>query len=455
MALKNEAPTISSSDKAYVLPSWFLEHNVKTAQDLATIPDQVVFCNGDGCMKMKLDDETFEDREQPDDKPDGLQEKDDSRHALDDICYKLFAELRDVTCASFMPSRNGKLRQDSTIILRVEGNNGVSRLEQTFVSKIVTQMAKVSKTISVITFDLEALEELGCEFHHQESERAEKENSNTKAWEPDMDSFTTFLEHFFAICSKAKADEESWQRNQQVLSTVLDAAQLKSAARAAEKGQAGGSDAVLIHIIDCPFTHEALGYRVKRRVFARFAEMVRARREQGQAVTILLSTSYWEYQGGFENFRKIGGADSSTVAANFDDLVDLDQRMEIRKGLINTQRMRRLMRLQVPSDLFRTELLAYSSDWASSDQGQTYESFGKNLWAAGDVRKAVARIIGRAWGTRKPRSQMTLTDICSILERVGLVSQAEPDAVSQAPEEQVVEAGEYPRKRQPKDSKSL
>lgn len=454
MALENEAPTISSSDKAYVLPSWFLEHNVKTAQDLATIPDQVVFCKCDACMKIKLDDEAFQDGEQADDKSDELQEKDDSRRAPDDICYKLFSELRNVTCASFMPSRNGKLRQDSTVILRVEGDSGVSRLEPTYMSQIVTQVAKVSKTISVITFDLEALEELGCEFHQQDSERAEKENSTTQGWEPNMDSFTTFLDHFFAVRSKASADAESWQRNQQVLSTILDAAQLKSAARYAEMGQADGSDAVLIHIIDCPFTHRVLGYEVKRRVLTRFAEMVRARREQGQAVTMLLSTSYWVYLGGFEEFTKIGGAESSTVTANFNDVTNLDHRMEIRKGVINTQRFRRLLRLQAPSNLFCAEFLAYSSDWTSTELGQTYNSFGKKLWSSDDVRKALARIIGRAWGIREHKSQMTLSDICLVLERVGLVSQAEPD-VSQPTEEQAGEASEYPKNRQPKVSKIL
>lgn len=454
MALENQAPTISSPDKAYVLPSWFLEHNVKTAQDLATIPDQMVLCKCDACMKIKLEDEAFQDGEQPDDKPDGLQEKDDSRRAPDDICYKLFAELRNVTCASFVPSRYGNLRKNSTVILRVEGNNGVSRLEPTHMSQIVTQVAKVSKNISVITFDLEALEELGCEFHQQDSERAEKENSTAQRWEPNLDSFTTFLEHFFAIRSKRKADEKSWQRNQQVLSTVLDAAQLKSAARYAEMGQADGSDAVLIHIIDCPFTHQALGYRVKRRVLARFAEMVRARREQGQAVTILLSTSYWDYLGGFEEFTKIGGAESSNVTANCDDVTNLDHRMEVRKGVINTQRFRRLLRLQAPSNLFCAEFLAYSSDWTSTELGQTYNSFGKDLWASDDVRKALARIIGRAWGIREPKSEMTLSDICFVLERVGLVSQPEPD-VSQPTEEQAGEASEYPKNRQPKVSKSL
>lgn len=443
MALENEAPARGSSDKAYVLPSWFLEQNVKTAQDLATTPDQMVFCDCDDCEKTKLDEEPFEDGKQSDDKSDGMQEKDDLRNAPDDMHYKTFAELRDATCASFMPARNGKLRPDSTIVFRINENDA-NLLEPTWMSRAVVQMAKASKTISVISFDIETLEELGCEFHHQETEKAEEPSSTTTEWGPDVDSFTTFLEHFFAIRSKAKADEESWQRNQQILSTILDAAQLRSAARCAEMGETGAPDAVLIHIMDCSLVDQALGHRVKRRVFTRLAEMVRARREQGQAMSILLSTDWYECEPQYKMFNKIGATDGSTVTASGDKILDLDQRMSIRRGLINTQRMRRLMRLQVPSDFIRPEILDYSPDWAATDRGQTLESFGSSLWSSGDVRKVVARIAGRAWRIRKPRSQMTITDICSLLERAGLFYQAEADAVNQATEEQTEEAGEYP-----------
>lgn len=444
MVIKNGTSSLSPSDKAYVLPNWFLEQNVKTAQDLAATPDQMVFCNCDDCEETKLDDDVFEDEEQPGDRPDGLplQEKDESGQTPDEMHYKTFAELRDVTCASFMPSRNGKLRQDSAVVFRIQEKD-TSLMEPAWMSRVVEQVAKEAKTISMISFDLETLEELGCDFHHQDQEKAKERNSTTADWEPNMNSFTTFLEHFFAIQSRAKADEESWRCNQQALSTVLDAVKAVRAARPAEMGEANGDDAILIHIMDCSLVNKPLGRRVKRRVLTRFAETVRERREQGQAVTILLSTKSSKHEPGEKEFRKIGGTEGSIVTASGDKIHDLDQRNEIRTGILNTQRMRRLMRHHAPPDLFCAELLNFSSDWATQVRGKTHEAFGKKLWSSGEMNKTITRLIGRAWRMRNSRSQMSFSDICLMLERMGLFCPAESDAQSQATEE-TGEAGKLP-----------
>lgn len=104
MALKDEAPTISSSEKAYALPNWFMEQNVKTSLDLATIPDQIAFCNCKDCEHTKLADDEFQGVEQPGDKPNGMNEKSEPGQAPDEMHYKTFSELRDVVCGSFVSS---------------------------------------------------------------------------------------------------------------------------------------------------------------------------------------------------------------------------------------------------------------------------------------------------------------------------------------------------------------
>lgn len=428
MVSKKEAPTLGSFEKAYTLPNWFLERNVHTSRDLAAIPDQMVFCNCADCEEARASDHAIEGTEHPFDKPDVVQEK----QAPDEMHYRIFAELRDVICASFMPFRNGQPRQDPTIVFRMQENYN-SFMEPLWMARVVEQVAKASKGMSVISFDLETLEELGCEFHQQDKERAGSGNPTRESWQPNMKSFTTFLEHFFAIRSKDDAGRKAWIRNQQVLSTVLDAVKVKQKSR--------GSDAVLVHIVDCPLVDQAMGIGVKERVVARLADLVRARRTQGEAVAILLSTDCFQYEPGMPEFNKICGTEGLVVTASKDKILDWDERKRIRRGTINTQRMRRLMRHHLPPDLFCSELSALDSDWTSLSPSRTYKSFGERLWSSGDVEKALGLLVGRGWRLSKARPRSNFVDICSVLERLRLLRWIESDSESQATET-AGEAGE-------------
>lgn len=380
VAPEDEAPTTGSSEKAYALPSWFLEHNVKTSWDLATIPDQMVFCKCKDCEEAKLADNAFESVKQSGGKPDGVSETNEPAQAPDEVQYKTFSELRDVTCASFMHLQNGSLDQNSTIVFRMQEKDA-SLLEPAWMSRVVVQAAKASKGISMISFDLETLEELGSEFHQQDKERNSGENSVIADRQPDMSSLTTFLRHFFAITSEANAHQKDWQRNQQALSAVLYAVKVKETARCLKVGERDGSDAVLIHIMDCSLVDKAIRpWNIeKERILPHIAETVRARRRQGERVAIFLSTKCRRYKPDMEGFNEIGGTKGSTVTASRDKILDWDQRKEVRRGIINTQRMRRLMRHRLPSDLFCAELLTFDSDWASENWVQSYMSFGKKL----------------------------------------------------------------------------
>lgn len=405
---KDESPTMNSCNNAYMLPNWFLQHNVKTSENLATTPDQISFCNCNDCKDTRLDED-----------PDGVSEKNEPVQARDEVHYKTFSELRDVICASFMPSHNEKLRrQGSTIVFRME-KDGTSLLEPAWMSRVVVQVAKACKGVSMISFGLETLEELGCEFHQQDKDRAAEEESTTEDWKPDMKSFTTFLEHFFDIRSRAYAGREAWKRNQDVLSTLLDAVKVKQTERP-ETIKGYGPDAVLIHIMDCPLVDQAVGSVVKERAFTRIAEMVRTRRDRGEAVAILLSTKCPSYVPGQDRFNSIGGTVGSTVTAPGGKILDWDWRTAVRTGIINTQRMRRLMRHLLHPDLFCPNLLAFHSNCASGDRAQTYKSLGEKLWSPGDVEKAVTLLAGRGWRISKGRSQLSFSDIRAVLKCLGL-----------------------------------
>lgn len=436
MAPKKEAPAFGSFEKTYTLPNWFLERNVLTSRDLATRPSQMAFCNCADCEEARASDNATEGTEHPFDKPDVLQEnqaQNEPWQAPDEMHYRTFAELRDVICASFMPFRNGQPRQDSTIVFRMQEKH-TRFLEPLWMGRVVEQVAKASKGMSVISFDLETLEELGCEFHQQDKERAGDGKSTSKPWQPNIKSFTTFLEHFFAIRPKDKASRKAWIRNQQVLSTVLDAVKVKQKARC--------SDAVLVHIVDCPLVGRAMGIGVKERVLARIANHVRARRRQGEAVAILLSTNHFQYELGMTEFNEIYGTEGLIVTASKDKILDWDERERIRTGTINTQRMRRLMRHHLPPDLFCAELSAFDSDWTSLNPSRTYKSFGEKLWSSGDVEKALALLVGRGWRLSEARSRRNFVDICSVLERLRLSHYIETDSERQATED-AEKAGEF------------
>lgn len=437
MAPKNESPTMTSSDKAYTLPSWFLEQHVKTSQDLATIPDQMVFCNCNDCEKTKLADEEFEGAELRGDKLGGVGEKNEPVNAPDEIHYKTFSELRDVICASFMPLCNGKLGKKSTIIFGMQEKN-TSFLEPAWMSRAVVQVAKASKGMSIISFDLETLEELGCEFHQQDKEKAEEGTSATKSWEPDTKSFTTFLGRFLAVDPKRSARRKEWQRNQQALSTILDAVKVQQTAACSKMGGRDGSDSILIHIMDCHLVDQALANHTKRKVLGRIAGMVRTRREQGEAIAILLSTKDYHYKPGFPDFDEIGATEVSTVTTSRDKILDWDQRIQEHTGIVNAQRMRRLMRYRLPSDLFCSELTKVNSEWACTSLTRTYKSFGKELWSSGALEKAITLLMGRGWRLSKARPELSFRDVCAVLECLNMFYQAE----SEPKQEAAVETGE-------------
>lgn len=303
-------------------------------------------------------------------------------------------------------------------------------------------MAKASKGISLISIDLEILEELGCEFHQQDRDRAGKASSKTTDWEPDVTSFTTFLEHFFAIRSKADANQKDWQRNQDALSALLDAIKVKQT-EWPKIGEGYGLDAILIHIMDCPLVDRDLDIK-KERILTRITEVVQARRERGEAVAVLLSTKCHMHMPGSGILKEIGGTEGSTVTAFGIKFLDLNQRNEVRTGTINIQRMRRLMRHRFPPDLFSAEFLAYHSDWVSTNRPETCMLFGKKLWSSGDVEELITILVGRGWGISKARSQMTFTDICAVLKHPSLLHQVEEDSESQATEETGEASGSPP-----------
>lgn len=198
----------SSSNARYKIPDWFVERNVKTPADLSAAPDQIVFCNCACCKEeiaedegsgADLADEACPDKAGHDVEDDGDKELDDSCGSssgrelfTDKIRYSTFAKLRDMTAAAFVTDRGGRLLRPeaSAVVFRMERevtptyfeydynthkrilrtrNTSESCMEPVWMGRAVERVAE-AVGVSLVALDLDDLEELGCEFFHQDKE---------------------------------------------------------------------------------------------------------------------------------------------------------------------------------------------------------------------------------------------------------------------------------------------
>jgi hypothetical protein len=141
------------SEKAiYRLPEWFLEHNVLLPSDLEGVGVVVRstghdnFCRGNPEQKLAA-----------------------SHGLMGDATKKFqvsndrFLELRDMTTASFVVDEEGKLSPSAHTILIRSSPQTVSE----FHDQIIVELAK-DMTASLVSVDLEDLEDIGWDFGHQE-----------------------------------------------------------------------------------------------------------------------------------------------------------------------------------------------------------------------------------------------------------------------------------------------
>lgn len=186
---------LSPSNSRYLIPHWFLERNVKTAAELAAAPDQIVFCTCGDCKEAKADDdggggadltdEEKHDKSGPEVGNYVVKEINDSCSSSlarglrpDEMHYKTFAELRDITAAAFVTGRDGRLSfpEASAVVLRMEMeeisdyyHTTISFMEPVWMGRAVEQVAK-ALGVSLVVLNLDELEELGSDFHGQDKE---------------------------------------------------------------------------------------------------------------------------------------------------------------------------------------------------------------------------------------------------------------------------------------------
>lgn len=386
-----------------------------------------------------------------------------------------------------------------------------SIMEPVWMGRAVERVAK-ALGVSLVTLGLEDLEELGGEFYRQDqeaqecktsgdvalplastSERHEKDgtakedgstetatsieesgnkdqeaeeaedvdddnehaSSTQQKWEPDVFSLSEFLDHFFAARSERNADSESWQRTQLAWTLILDAVRAKLATERTASVMPGGTirpSAVIFHVTDYPNPNFG-GYRLKRRVLARFAEMVQQRRGQGDAWAIIVSTEDSSLEPDEKLQRKLGAGRPSTMVARDVKLSDADlaTRKQSYRGIINARALRRCLR-QLCAHLFPADLLKVTADWACAERGKSFTAFGGKMWTSTEMGHIVTQIMGRAW--LKP--ELRFADVRVILKRLDLYNPVEPETqdTPATPEKVEVEDNDNSIANTPEDTTS-
>lgn len=462
--------TSSSYKDRYQLPAWFLKRHVKTEADLAGTPNQIAFCDSscDECKISRRDD--IDNGDDMIEKPARTEESSgdpepgvSAQETLTNtIHYKTFVELRDTIVANFVLDQDGRLGRpyEFSVVFRVkEGDKYVMDAAWTY--QVGVQLAK-AMGVSLVTLDYEDMEELACAFYHQDQEKADGEadgtvkvgpdpadtgidNNNTdeaqkdeaqkdaaqkdndsleKAWKPDMDSFGTFRDRYFATCNKRNATARSTRLNQRAMSTILDAFG-GSSDRCSSNGDKTSTrpdtDPVMFHIVDCTRLYNSDNWR-RRRLLARFAESLQARREKGQAMAMLLSTESEYLEPGGREYTKLGATRGSAVVSTIDKIDNLALREKLRRRVINTQRLCRYLRERA-AHLFPCDLIGVSANWNSAEQSEEYKAFGNSLWSSSEIFRATTQLVGRAWKKRT----LGYADIVAVLRRVGILDTDPPE----------------------------
>ncbi|KAL1858150.1 hypothetical protein Daus18300_010031 [Diaporthe australafricana] len=255
--------------------------------------------------------------------------------------------------------------------------------------------------------------------------------SKTPEWKPDWADFTTFSDRYFAARSiKWDHDEEicssAWRdRAKESFTTILDGVSVKAGQNrkhnddnqtSTARDSASSPRGLLVHVIDCDHSHEALTYRQKRRMLVRLGELVQEKRRDGEDVVLVISSrtlAPWE-----KLCRKAGVSSTSSVTLSIVN-PSLEARKERdlrRKGDINTRRLRRVLDASVhlPANAWP------SIEWLQSGSNDQLTPYGHDIWPVDDIHRAAAQILARTW--TKPQLVLSSKYIDSVLRKLGLLT---------------------------------
>ncbi|KAM5348997.1 hypothetical protein ACJ41O_008820 [Fusarium nematophilum] len=368
----------------YQLPDWFLANNVILPADLDKI-------------RLNIEVAPENASEDDEDTPDGS--------LMYQVFGDKFSEIRDTIAAALTRNSQGIL-DPSQLSAVIE----TSLSQPDFLDSLIKLVAKDVK-VSLISFGLEDLQDLGQAFHLQDLADSSSPGSSGDSIETEK-----LGQHYFASPSEAHATEDVWQRCRKALSTVFSAIP-----------RTPDPCSIIVHLREAPAMMAAKnGYRF----IARLRNFLEQLRKDGQSIVLVATIPYDRWDANWDKFLlEIGVKDFARLKAypsNTESLPDDSPS----NAALNIRRLKRGLRGRIP-DMFAPEVLRPNTDWSQKIDCQSDACLGKCLWSSEYIQRAVVQITGRSWG----RSQLDMGDVIQVLSRVGLHCHDQP--VEEEPEYQV------------------
>ncbi|KAM0418722.1 hypothetical protein ACHAPT_012320 [Fusarium lateritium] len=426
----------------HTLPDWFLNHNTILKADFDEIHPKIEIVGSSEVEAPEASDQLNEGSTKP-------QPSDTTKHQVssDD-----FSVIRDATAATLVHNSAGLLdRTQSFVILQA-----TAAAPLFFLDELVKALAKDIGS-SLISFDVDDLEDLGLEFSLQTPAdpaegKFEKSKGKKEKWNP------SHAKRWFESSSEVDKYPKDWERSQKSFSTLLDAVLKKQVAGGALDHGAASEDAqdeqtrpgdptgpVLVHVQE---VRRILVMKNGHRILGRLCDCIQQRRQNGQTIAVVLTTTDPNPdECSCARCRPGGDVDLSVIhqhtcatkgSHRLINPVNVDpaglNHMDYISS-VNTRILKWLLRERM-RHVIAPEVLHPHADWGQLICKEPGQCFGQTTWDWVGFRHACLQISGRSWGKEK----LEAADILLVLSRLGLHKHEQPAETNvEEPVEEVVE----------------
>lgn len=408
------------------LPEWFLNHNTIMKANFDDIHPNIEVVDS-----TDSEAETYQTK-----LGNGPVKTQPSGPTKSQISSDTFSMFRDIVASAFVRNSEDSLDPTQSFVI-LEAQTLAAPID--FLDELVKSLVKEIGA-SLISFDLEDLEDLGIAFSQQTptdpsgSKSAEgkpaKNKDKKRDWNPSM------AKHWFSASSETDSDarKKAWERTQRSYSTIFDAIPRNQAVTTPEDGDATETtrdeqddlaSPILVHVRE---TSRMLAMEKGWRFLGRLCDCIQERRENGQAIAVVLTIpkpnvvdcSCPQCVDGHQiRWNLVYNNTCATTLSNHrinpinDDLTGFDHTDYI--ASVNLRRLKRVLRQRM-CHLFDPELLHPHADWKQLVCKEPRQCFGDEPWSWDSIHGAFLQISGRSFGKQK----LEVTDILLVLSRLGL-----------------------------------
>ncbi|TEY33873.1 hypothetical protein BOTCAL_0660g00010 [Botryotinia calthae] len=391
----------SNSEHRYRLPSWFLLHNVKTAEELLESEAKAnVTTTAQGSGVLKQGDKI------------GIDKKHYQEYKLP---YPEYLELQDIThgtlfSGSILPQYHSS--QSPSILLQVPRD-----MDTDFLGHILEQLAK-STGANLVSIDSDDLVDLAVEFSHQDNKLDGQGLTSDH-------SFSTY----FALRCKRHTNEDSRNLNERAISTLMNAPAFKAKSNRISRCTSlipsfDSPQPLFIHIRDA---ERIMTLEKGSKALKRFRERVQDYRNMNKSAVLFVSmfsseaTLDNQSSATMKLHRKLNvGPDSIVNIAHGSSFI-VDEPYRTQQS--NIKKLKRSLRCKL-QDGFSNGLLAPFTVWHDIGFESASTSLRDSGWSEGIFERVARRIVGRVRG--KPA--LELSDIYKVIGALDHFNEAKPQS---------------------------